>query len=42
MVIYPLTQREDTTVRWTTRIIPAVAIALILFLGAISLAAMPG
>lgn len=42
MINYPLSPSEDRAVRWISRVIPAVAVAVILFLGAISLAAMPG
>ena len=40
MVIFPLSALEETTIRWAVRIVPPVAIALILFLGAISLATL--
>jgi hypothetical protein len=39
MVVYPLSEREDRMVRWASRIIPALAGAIILLLGTISLAA---
>lgn len=39
MVVYPLSTFEMKTVRWAARIVPAVAIALVLLLQAISLAA---
>ena len=38
MVIYPLSAAEDRTIRWAARIVPAVAIAVILYLGAASMA----
>ena len=38
VVIYPLSGAEDRAIRWAERIVPVVAIAVILFLGAISLA----
>ena len=39
MVIFPLSAAEDRTIRWAVRLIPALAIAVVLFLGAISIAA---
>jgi DNA-binding CsgD family transcriptional regulator len=42
MIVYPLSNRESETIRWTSRIIPTLAVAVILFLGAVSLAAMRG
>lgn len=42
MVIYPLSTVEDKTIRWAARVVPAVAVAVILFLGAISLASAAG
>ena len=39
MVNYPLSVGEDLTIRWAGRIAPALAGVIILFLGAISLAA---
>ena len=39
MVIYPLSAAEDLTIRWAGRIVPTLAGVIILFLGAISLAA---
>lgn len=38
MVIYPLSTAEDRAIRWAARIIPALAIVVILLLGAISIA----
>jgi len=38
VVIYPLSSAEDIAIRWGTRIVPVVAIAVILLLGAISMA----
>lgn len=40
MVVYPLTTQEDRMVRWASRIVPAMAIAVIVFLGACSLATL--
>ncbi len=37
-MIYPLSVREDRLVRWALRIMPTVAIVIILFLGAVSFA----
>ena len=39
MVIYPLSAAEDIVVRWAARIVPVLAAAVILLLGAISIAA---
>ena len=38
MVIYPLSAAEDRAIRWAVRLIPALAIAVVLLLGAISIA----
>ena len=40
MVIYPLSAGEEWAIQWATRIVPATAIAIILFLGAMSIASM--
>ncbi len=42
VVIYPLTTREDRAIRWAARVVPAVGFAVILFLGAISVASAAG
>ena len=39
MVVYPLSNTEERLVTWAARIVPVVAIAAILALGAISVAA---
>lgn len=39
MVVYPLSAVEEKAIRWVTRIIPVVAVSVILCLGAISFAA---
>ena len=39
MVVYPLSGIEDLVVCWTARVVPVVAIAVILLLGAVSMAA---
>ncbi|MCG3132571.1 MAG: hypothetical protein FLDDKLPJ_03430 [Phycisphaerae bacterium] len=39
MMIFPLTIDEEKTVRWLLRLVPAVAAAVILALGAMSAAA---
>ena len=38
VVIYPLTAGEDKTIRWAARIVPAAGFAIILYLGAVSVA----
>ena len=38
MIVYPLTAFESNVIRWITRAIPAVTIAVIALLGAISMA----
>ena len=38
VVIYPLSIREDRTIRWAARIVPTLAVVIILFLTAISVA----
>lgn len=38
MVVFPLTHAEEMTIRWVTRAVPIVAIAVVGFLGALSLA----
>lgn len=38
MIHFPLTDREERTVRWTARIVTAAAIAFIMLLTAISVA----
>ena len=38
MVIYPLSVAEDRMIRWVTRVVPPVAIAVIMFLSAITAA----
>ncbi len=38
VVIYPLSTREDRTIRWAARIVPTLAVVIILFLTAISVA----
>ncbi len=40
VVVYPLSAREDRTVRWAVRIVPALATLVIALLGAISIASM--
>ena len=40
MVNYPLSAREDWTVRWAVRIVPTLATLVIALLGAISIASM--
>lgn len=40
MVIYPLSAGEDLTIRWAARIVPTLAISVIVLLGAISLVSM--
>ncbi len=40
MLIYPLSNAEDRAVRWATRVVPAVAVAVILLMSAISAAAV--
>ena len=42
MVIYPLTSSEADTIRWVSRIAPAVAVAITVLLGAISVASASG
>jgi hypothetical protein len=42
MLIYPLTTQECQLIRWAQRVVPAVAVAVILFLGWISVAAAAG
>ena len=39
MVVYPLSAIEDKAIWWASRIVPAVAAAIIVFLGAVSFAA---
>ncbi len=41
MLIYPLSTAEDRTIRWASRIVPALSVAIILLLGAMSVASMP-
>lgn len=41
MLIYPLSAAEDRTIRWVSRIVPALSVAIILLLGAMSVASMP-
>lgn len=36
MVNYPLTSREETTIRWVIRIAPVVALTVVAWIGAIS------
>ena len=38
-MVYPLSVAEDRMVRWAARVVPAVALATILLLGAITVAA---
>ena len=38
MVVYPLSAAEDRLIRWAVRIVPVAAVAVILLLGAVSLA----
>ena len=38
MVVYPLSASEDLAIRWAARIVPVVAITIILLLGAMSVA----
>ncbi len=42
MVVYPLSDGEDKAIRWAARIAPTLAVAIILALGAISVAAAQG
>ena len=42
MVNYPLTTREETTIRWVIRIAPAVALIVVTLLGAMSAASAQG
>lgn len=39
MVVFPVSVREDTAIRWAARVVPAVAAVVILLLSAISVAA---
>lgn len=41
MVIFPLTTGEDRTLWWAERIVPVLAVSVILLLGATSLASTP-
>ena len=41
MVVYPLSVTEDCIVRWAVRLVPVAAAALIVLMGAISLASTP-
>ena len=36
VVIYPLSVAEEIAIRWAARVVPAVAMAVILFLAAIT------
>lgn len=38
MAVYPLSAAEDRLIRWAVRLIPIAAVAVIVLLGAISLA----
>jgi|GEM_PF-3493661 len=38
MVVFPLSPTEEMMVRWVTRAVPIVAVAVVGFLGALSLA----
>ena len=40
MAVYPLSAAEDQLIRWGLRVVPAAAVAIIVFLGAISLASV--
>jgi hypothetical protein len=42
MPVFPLSALEERTVRWATRIVPAVTILLTIMLTAISIAAAQG
>lgn len=42
VMIYPLSAREERTVRWATRIALALAVTLTVLLGSISVAAAAG
>lgn len=37
-MVYPLTIAEERMIRWASRVVPLVAIAIIGFLGALSVA----
>ncbi len=41
MLIYPLSAVEDRAIRWASRIVPALSVAIILLMGAMSVASMP-
>ncbi len=38
MIVFPLTFSEERAIRWAVRIAPAVAVAIILLVGAMSVA----
>ena len=38
VIVYPLTDFESRTIQWVTRVVPVVATAVIVLLGAISIA----
>jgi hypothetical protein len=40
--IYPLTTLEDQALRWTSRIVPTLAVFVILFLTSVCLASWEG
>jgi len=42
LMLYPVTSFENTAIRWAARIVPTVAVAVILFLGTLSVCAWAG